>query len=599
MKKNWEEFREIIHIITKNLVRFIKYQLITKAIMFIILMPFLKWTFNMLMNNRGYTYLTNELLKSFMLSPQGFLLVILAVTIGLIVGLLEIGGMVVLSHQVLNHQKESSYLSIAKYSLSRVKYLLGIDGVLVLVYLFFIGPLISSSTTTSIFEKLKIPGFIMDVINSNELFSLYWLILLLVAGLLSIRWMFAIQVIMLTDRHKKRALKQSWYIVKKNFLKIIKYIFVMDLFGILLMILITLLVLIVFVIIIILMPEAKTDTLIVMGINIFIVGTTGFAFVAVPFQSILMTKCFENIYKYPVEVNIKAASSNKKWYIKWLDNKWIIGTLIVIIATVNVAGLYLIQEESINHSKSIIGITSHRGNSTESPENTLASIDSAILSGATHAEIDVQETKDGHVILLHDKSFLRTTGVDLTPWEMTLDEIKTLDAGSYYDASYSSEKIPTLEEIMTYSRGRIKLNIEVKSNSHDKKLVASIVNSINELDYYDECVVTSLDYSVIEEVELLDSKIRTGYIMIVALGELEKLNVDFYSVEESNINETFISNAHKINREVHVWTLNTDESMRNAIALRVDNIITDEVTLLKSIIDEKIDIFDFLKYAFE
>ncbi len=107
-------------------------------------------------------------------------------------------------------------------------------------------------------------------------------------------------------------------------------------------------------------------------------------------------------------------------------------TGMLIAASITAYILYDMEEEKIR-----VQVTAHRGSSVDAPENTLAAIKIAMDHKADFVEIDVQETEDGQLILLHDSSFKRTTGVDEIPGDMTLKEIKTLDAGSWFDAIYA------------------------------------------------------------------------------------------------------------------------------------------------------------------
>ncbi|MBM6839834.1 glycerophosphodiester phosphodiesterase, partial [Clostridium saudiense] len=101
--------------------------------------------------------------------------------------------------------------------------------------------------------------------------------------------------------------------------------------------------------------------------------------------------------------------------------------------------------------------TAHRGASIAAPENTLSAFKEAILAQAEYIETDVQETKDGELILLHDSNFKRTTGVDKNVWEVNYDEVKNYNAGHYLNSGYYVENIPTLDEAIKYVRGRCKL----------------------------------------------------------------------------------------------------------------------------------------------
>jgi len=121
-----------------------------------------------------------------------------------------------------------------------------------------------------------------------------------------------------------------------------------------------------------------------------------------------------------------------------------------------------------------VTIVAHRGSSKAAPENTLAAIERAIEDGAHYAEIDVQETADGVVVVLHDTDLKRLTGLDKKIWEATYDEIRELDVGSWFSPEFAGERIPTLLETFEFADRRIPLIIELKLNGHEQNLVESL-----------------------------------------------------------------------------------------------------------------------------
>ena len=105
----------------------------------------------------------------------------------------------------------------------------------------------------------------------------------------------------------------------------------------------------------------------------------------------------------------------------------------------------------------------HRGASGRFPENTLAAFAAAIEAGAQMCELDVQLTRDGAVVVMHDDTVDRTTDGRGAVRGMTLEELKRLDAGVRFGNEFSGERIPTLEEVFALTRGRCGLNIEIKA----------------------------------------------------------------------------------------------------------------------------------------
>ena len=229
-------------------------------------------------------------------------------------------------------------------------------------------------------------------------------------------------------------------------------------------------------------------------------------------------------------------------------------------------------------------ITAHRGNSYYTPENTITAIKSAIEVGADWAEIDVQETMDGELVVFHDSNLKRVTGVDKNIWEISYIELNKLDAGNWFSPQFLGEKIPKLRDLMAVSRGKIKLNLELKLNGHQQSLASRVVRLIQELNFVEHCAITSFDLATIKEVKVLNENIRRGIIVQTLESELLRLPVDIYAVHYSAISHEFIQKAHFQGKEVHVWTVDTQEDMQKMIRLGVDNIMTNRPKLLKLII---------------
>ena len=112
-------------------------------------------------------------------------------------------------------------------------------------------------------------------------------------------------------------------------------------------------------------------------------------------------------------------------------------------------------------------IIAHRGSSVDRPENTLASTLRAIEAGATAVEVDVRTTRDGRLVLSHDPTLDRTTDGTGPIGEKTLEEIRRLDAGSWFDKRYAAERIPTLDEVLGVCRGKIDVLLDLKETGGD------------------------------------------------------------------------------------------------------------------------------------
>lgn len=115
----------------------------------------------------------------------------------------------------------------------------------------------------------------------------------------------------------------------------------------------------------------------------------------------------------------------------------------------------------------------HRGTVRFAPENTIAAFEKAIDFGLDLIEIDVRETADGHLVIIHDATVNRTTNGAGRVSELTLSQIKKLDAGSWFDPSFKGERVPTLEEALEAMRGRALPDIDFRAGTPEK-LVAAV-----------------------------------------------------------------------------------------------------------------------------
>lgn len=233
-------------------------------------------------------------------------------------------------------------------------------------------------------------------------------------------------------------------------------------------------------------------------------------------------------------------------------------------------------------------VTAHRGASRYYPENTMAAFTGAVKQGANWIELDVHESSDGQIFVMHDSSFLRTAGVEKSAWELTYDEIASLDAGSFFSDKYAGEQIPLLSEVIRYAKEqRIPLNIEIKPSGHEETLESDLVRLLEEEDFIDQCVVTSQSYGSISKVKDLNKDIKTIYVMGFAYGNINRLKkADGFSVRYTSVSRELVRRVHNAGREIYAWTVNNRWAIDDMIDQQVDNIITDNVPLARSRIEK-------------
>ena len=229
-------------------------------------------------------------------------------------------------------------------------------------------------------------------------------------------------------------------------------------------------------------------------------------------------------------------------------------------------------------------VTAHRGSSRDAPENTISAINLAIQDEADYVEIDVQQTKDGKLVVLHDSNLQRVAGINQHIGELDWEEVRQLDVGSWFSAKFTAERIPLLEEVIKTTKDKIKLNIELKFNGHEQKLATEVVKLVAEQEFVEQCVISSANYPALLKVKELNPQIATGLIIPTALPTVAEFKVDFYSVRSAIATIDFINQAHAQGKQVHVWTINEITEMETFLNRRVDNIITDTPKTLRRLL---------------
>jgi glycerophosphoryl diester phosphodiesterase len=237
-------------------------------------------------------------------------------------------------------------------------------------------------------------------------------------------------------------------------------------------------------------------------------------------------------------------------------------------------------------------IFGHRGAAGVLPENTLPSFAAALAAGATHLELDVHATKDGHVVVLHDPDAGRTTGVAGEVRRMTLAEARALDASACFEVLAGFEaapfegplQIPTLAEVLD-AFPEARLNIDIKQA--DPPIEALVVDLLRSRGALDRTLLTSESDEVVAKVRALAPDAITGCaageVMVFVQGVAQgggaapagralQVPVEFHGFPI--VTAPFVERAHALGIEVHVWTIDDPAEMDRLVALGVDGIIT-------------------------
>ena len=263
------------------------------------------------------------------------------------------------------------------------------------------------------------------------------------------------------------------------------------------------------------------------------------------------------------------------------------GVAVFLIAGVAIAGLLGAWMINGIQTSDEVTIVAHRGAAGKAPENTMASIRQAIEDKADWIEIDVQETADGDIVVMHDSDFMKLAGNKLKIWEATLPLLADIDIGSWYDPAFSDERVPTLKQVLDVSRGKAKVVIELKYYGHDKNLEQRVVDIVENAGMVDETAIMSLKYDAVKKMHSLRPDWKIGLLSATAIGDLSSLDADFLAVAMGMASAGFVRRTHEAGKQVFVWTVNDPVSMSRMISLGVDGIITDEPEMARQVLTER------------
>ena len=254
-------------------------------------------------------------------------------------------------------------------------------------------------------------------------------------------------------------------------------------------------------------------------------------------------------------------------------------------------------------------VIAHRGGRSLGPESTLYTFRRAVEIGVDVLELDVQITKDGQLVILHDGTVDRTTNATGQVRNYSLAELKKLDAayrwtpgnGRTYPLRNQQIKIPTLNEVFeTFPETRI--NIEIKDAESD--LIPSLCRSIRDFHMTEKVMVASFDAGALKRFrgicpEVATSAGSTEAILFYSLQKMymeasyspdaQALQVPEYLGDLQVVNRRFLEAAHARNMRVHVWTVNDIASMKRLLKLGVDGIMTDYPDRLMKLLNNRGD----------
>jgi glycerophosphoryl diester phosphodiesterase len=235
----------------------------------------------------------------------------------------------------------------------------------------------------------------------------------------------------------------------------------------------------------------------------------------------------------------------------------------------------------------------HRGASGHAPANTISAFVLAAEMGADGVELDVHLSRDGEVVVIHDDTVDATTDGHGRVSAMSLADLRTLDAGSWFGERFSGERIPTLQEVFDAIGHRLLVNVEIKVEAgyHPIAQEEEVVRLIEDNQMIDRVIVSSFSPRSLRRVHKLDPNTRLGLLYgrpepAVLPLVLRWLGVRYDALHPSfqMVDARYIERARRWGVQVNVWTVNAAGDMVRMRDLGVDSIITNYPDVLRDVL---------------
>ena len=586
-----EKVRQLRKILSINGKTLVEFEFVFKLVTVLIAMPLFLGMFDLLMKISGYSYLTLENVVSFLVHPFTLFFLLLFIVLLAVYNLFDMTTVLTILDQSYQ-KKQIGILDAVRLSARKCGKLFRSRNFLLLFLILLLVPFLNLGMASGLISTIQIPQFALSYIRKNQTLLLSAGIVMVLLVVLLLRVIYSLHYSVLENIKLKEAVKRSCQLGKRKHLKDFLVLAAVQI-GISAVYSLCVVVGIFLIVVIdhVLGRFALFNSIISVIIWMFnTVLVVIFTALSIPASYTCISVLYyarkqelgEEINSFVLNDEKQAEKRNRHLRV----TVSLITIAAVVMGTVFISGLYRGRYNLNVEYARTTEVTAHRGASVDYPENTMSAFIGAKELGADWIELDVQQTKDGEIIVMHDKNFKRTTGVNKNTWELTYEEVSQLDAGSYFGAEFQGERIPLLSEVIEFAKeNNIRLNIELKPNGHETDFEKCVIDIIVEYDFVEDCVITSQIYRVMENVKAYNEEIETVYVMGLAYGNITILEAaDHFSIEAASVTGRLVSRVHGEGKELYAWTANTQASIQRMIELNVDNIITDNIPLAKDTI---------------
>ncbi len=555
-----------------------------------VLIPFLGYFLNRLLLLVSSGVLINSAAFSLLLDPRGIIGLILLSTLAVIFTIIQVGTLIILAHKN-NFNKEILVSEGILTSLASIKRMLGLGGLYLAFLFFLIIPIVNIPIMPELSELIAFPQLLMDNIMANFLTrSLYFLVIILFIYLL-LRLIFTLHEVLIEDQKVWTGMKNSMKLTKKiSFILLFKLL----IFDIILFSLGAL-----FFTLLSSLPEVLNIQVNYILRN-YLVTLSSFltyiySLILIPLNIIFITKLYKQTKgDYLKEdrlrtYNIQSLADLEKKIFGLLKKKKILLPVFLVVSIVATFFMGLFINQNTIYAGRDVSVISHRAIVQDEFENSLEAIRASVEADVDIIEFDVMMTEDQVIVLHHDRSLLRTFGLPEIASELTYEELFNLEADLPSNFNSEDPFLPTLDEALEIASGEARVLIDVKTNGDNAAFARELVRIIEDHEMEETAYIQSFSNSLLNYVHELNPEIITAQIMYYSLGDLGTLAVDYYTAHHGMLSHDFVRRARQNNKGVWVWTVNTEEAVREVLQYDIDGIITNQPLMVKEILGRSVD----------
>lgn len=566
--------------------------LIMHGFILFICLPLLGSTTRFILRRGAIDYLSSDNITIIISQHPGVLLSLIAVLLTILLLVYFEFTFLLMSVYFIKKQVPVSLKQLLELTFFQLKKIRPLTFLFFLAYFLLILPISGLSFNSDLLSKVKIPAFIMDFIFANRWIVVStFIIFYLLLAYIGIRLIFALPEMILRDRPFKQAVKESWLLTKARFIAILGQFVVIGGSILLLSTAGYLLIITLQIIVEEFLPDyslisAVFAMSVLQGVLLFniVMSTVGIFYIIVDFMD-------DEGFLPDIPKWFTPQPSNEKY-------SAVKNTGIILFAVFFGIGVCLYNMDYLTSAAQTRPITvSHRGVSgNNSAQNTLAALEKTSATyHPDYVEMDVQETKDGQFVVMHDFNLRQLTGVDKAPQDLTLKELEKLTVKE----NGVKEPVVSFDDYLKKADElNQKLLIEIKNSKKDSKdIITRFVTKYEKHILEKKHILQSLTYQTVSDLKKANPNFYVGYILPFNIVGPPVTPADFLTMEYSTINRNFIDSAHQDGKKVYVWTINDSDAISRMMFYGVDGIITDRMDLLNEnvkITDEEITYSDKL-----